>query len=952
MARRKKQGFTLAFALLLLIGCMGCSNSYSAPQNELEIPQNPAAQTQTPIEAGKAEASEPQQAGKDPEASDVIEKKLSAAEKAIFNLPTVILSTVEAARLTAAEVELVSPNQADTPVVFIADGGSGDGSSPDSPLRLEASGNVFPDGNSSTNYYDSLLYQAAAKLYGTGGTIVLVGEVLCDGNDGLGEKEQRELRLPHLGGAGITVTSVWGGIDYRETNGARLIMQSPVCLALNNPVTFRNVDICTQAGGGYAVSGRIIAASGFPLVMDTGVRCIPLDEQGNAQKEPSVDAYPVIVGGHSFSSLEGCTDVTLRSGTYYTVTGGCLGIGIGGYGDLFGSSRVTVEGDAKIYGTLSAASPDQRALQDGDATLLIRGGEINNKVQICGNGGFSGPNCTGTVIITGGSFSESVKIMAKSGSYFGSKPGNIVLDYSAYNGKSDILSKAVGFSQIAGRQADISSAEVAHEPYRTTYFTDDLLDLNGLSLSLVYGEAEKKLDYQKCISGFAFLLADGTQIDPDTFRLTQDVSSLQVLYDGIKVGEFALNVLRRPAVTIVGTGILKDSEKQELGFLFGIEEGTCPDIEIKTVGVRVLPTDLLETPAELTRESLAGQEELLCTDVPTGLITTCEDLSDLLYASVREIPVEEYCTEYTAAAYYTFVCNDAVYTAYSLPCTASVYSVAKQTDSTSNVIALVENHGVSSIDEEQISKKVEEMISYFESMATLAWKAPEDINFAGSSIVTDALQYTKGKTYYGLPYIGGYNGMDNLENFCGQLDKDGTYTGSCTWNAMHGNNCTSAIFQSISRITNNYDYWSRVNDPLLNIIPKMKNDKAPYVVVGDYKIKPTSAVSEIIVKDNEDPWVIYESYAKAKRGDFLFSHWSDGSALLSHLRLITGVFVERKEDGTIDPVSSYLTVHEQTSTMDQEKASSWNLDKRAELYKSDQKRLSADKRCSFRNWIF
>lgn len=903
---------------LLLTLCAGCSQA-----RQEEVLQEAPPEVSSPSAEGEASPETEEEA-----ASTYTPPALTLEEEALLSAPALSLPTVESGRLTQAQLTLTDAPRAEAPVIFIADGGTGDGSSPDAPLRLEESGNVcISEGTESsrTGYYDSLLYQAAAKLYGTGGTIVLVGEVLCTGDDGIGESDARELRLPHLGGAAITITSVYDGVDYRQTNNARLILQSPVCLALNNPVTFRDVDICTQSGNGYAATNRVICGDGFPLIIDGGVRCIPLDENGAAISEPSADSYPSLAGGHRLNSLERSTSVTVCSGTFYAVTGGCQGIGLSGYGDLHGSSQVVIDGTARILGVLSAASSDSRALQDGDATLIIRGGTIQNKVQISGAGGFSGPNAVGRIVISGGEFAQSVKLMAKAGNnYFGFKAGSTLLDCSAYTGESDLPAMAVGFSQIAVSEGSVTLASL---PARQVYFTGDLLDLTGLSLTVTLDGKEKPLDYDPSISGFQFRVAgEAALLDPESFQLSQEVRAIELLYCGQSLGTLELTVLDRPPISIVGVSVLPDGEAQSLGFLFGVESGAYSDLTIKSVGVLALPSSLLHRVTDLTQKTMAGYSDLECSTAPASLSATCGDTEGLLYAAVTGIPVEEYGEAYTAVAYYTFVYDGTVYTAYSQPCTASVYDVARQTGGAPEVVALTESGGSSTYSQELVDEKIDAMFSYFEQMATIAWTAPEDINFSGSSVVTGALQYQSGKVYYGLPYIGGYNGIDNLENFQGQLDESGLYTGPTAWNAMHGNNCTSAIFQSISRVSNNYDYWAEVGDPVLNIIPKMDNDSAPVVKVGPYTIKHTSAQSRLIVQEN-DSQTIYESYAAARRGDYLFSHWLSGSNLLSHLRLVSEVHVERNADGTIDPYTSYLLIHEQTSTMDQTAATSWGLNR-------------------------
>lgn len=848
---------------------------------------------------------------------------LTDAEAALWAAPALDLPVVSADRLTTAVVEAAVPQEAEGPVIFIADGGTGDGSSPDAPLDAVKTGNAitaYGTEGSRLNYYDSLLYQATSKLYGTGGTIVLVGPVLCTADDTTGDYDMRDLPLPYLGGATVTITSVYDGVDYRETNNARLIIQGPVCLNLNNPTIFRDMDLCTQIGKGFSAANRLICCNGFPTVVDTGVQCYPLDADGNLNEIASDRDYPTIVGGHRYVNIDCSTDLTVRSGTFYMLSGSSYGAQSDVYGRTGGSSRLVVEGTTTVLGAVSAASGDPMAMQEGDATLLIRGGEFRGPVQICGGGGFSNPNCTATIRITGGTFSQGSEIKAAP-RWAEEAPAVSLLDCSAYTGSLPAVS---GFSQIAWPSC--TEVQIAGQPHRTDYFTGDLLDLRGLSLTVTGNGQTLPLDYDNLIAGFRFFLADGREINPEIYALTPDDTVISVSYADQPVGTLSLTVTARPAVSITGVSILAGKERQELGFLFGVEEHD-ETIAMKECGILALPTALLREGDDLTRD-IGGAYRIACSDLPADGMFTDSDTDGMLYAAVTDIPVEEYDRSYTAVAYYVFVHDGQLHTAYSQPCTASVYAVAKQTGGAPAVVQLTENGGVSTRNDALVAEKIEEVFSYFESMATLVWTSAETMDYSGNVGVewVSSLRYEAGQSYCGIPYIASYpNGTANYENFTGCLDENGVFTGSTNWKAMIGNDCTSSVVQSMSRVSNHNSYCGQIIMPVANYAALMDNPAGPVVKVGDYTFDSTALLTSLVVADN-DRQTIYEAYAAAQRGDYLHAIWQHGSWVFPHIRLISRVDVVRRADGTIDPSSSYIRIHEQTSTLNPYTKTSWNLD--------------------------
>ncbi len=897
-----------------LLACVMPLTLLSACGKESPAVQEPDAPAQT----------QPSQPDEQPDAAEAALWQPARIDPQTLSLPQI--PRVDAGTLAAAAPIEAYPleTQEERPVLFIADGGAGDGSSPEQALGAQSSDNVILSMAEPEGYYDSVLYQAVARLYGTGGTIVFCGEVLCDQARAKGAEGVYDLMLPHIGDAPITFTSVWEGVDYREANGARLILQAPVNLLLNNAVTFRDMDICTQDGNGFSAANRVIAGCGFRTVVDTGVRCYPIGRDGNEVENPAADTYPSIAGGQSVVNLERSTELILRSGTFYTVCAGSMGIGLPGFGELYGSSHLILEGDTVVTGLVSGTTNDARGIQDGDALIEIRGGTLHGKVQLFSSAGFRGASAEAELRITGGTFAPGVKLMAKVGNLYKNKPASTLLDVSAYPGDAQaLLSQAVGFTELAPAQAE--SASLLSLPQRVLYFTGDHLNPTGLTLSL----GEKTLRWRQSLQSVRFCLPDGTDVGPLSEALPAGTWEIQVFYGGTLAGSIPVTVLPRPQIGLLGVLLRAEGEQQTLGFAFGIEDAESAGLYIESCGVRLLPENMLRSDADLYLESAAAKE-LLWTEgssIPEGMLGADTLPEHALYAELSGIPAEEYGLRYRAAAFYTFIYDGVRYTAFSPVEEVSVYAAAKQLPGAEQIAALAESGAVSSYDEALVQEKIEAFISYMESMAKQAWSSPEDINFAGSSSVTGALHYLPGETYYGLPYIGGYNGMDNLESFARTLDEAGRYTGPTAWNTMHGNNCTSAIFQSISRVTNSYDYWAWLGDPLVNIIPKAAGRHGPAVRVGDYEIRPSSALSTVIVSDNADSQRIYEAYAAARRGDYLYSQWIGANERLSHLRLITDVHVVRNADGSIDPYASYLLVDEQTSTLDPVEHTSWGVNR-------------------------
>lgn len=834
-----------------------------------------------------------------------------------------------AVSLGGAQSEFREAPDRERPVIFIQDGGTGDGSSADSPLAVVHTENAEAlTGGAPAAFYDSVLYQAAAKLFGTGGTIVICGEVKLSPEVGRGvNSEPMDYPLPNLGDAGIVLTSVYDGVDYRETNGARLILQTPVSLLVNNPATFENIELCTMGYGAGSGANLMIYGGGRGLVMGEGVVCTPLDSSGKPIDAPSIDLYPSISGALLYNTVWSDTSVEIASGTYYNVYAGASGISGATYGDVTGSSHLTIGGDTTVYGTVSGTSGDNRALLYGDVDIRLTGGNFYGKLLLCSQAGMASAANRGKLTVTGGTFSDRFKFLGRVSSLYQYKLLSSVFDCTGYTGETkDLVSHVSGFTSVACAADDLSAPTVSTEGAKTAYFAGDLFDPAGITVTGKVNDKETSIVWTPDNQALTFRTKSGDEIDPESTPLTASVRAVQIYYGEKKLGELKITVQDRPAVEILGAALKPGAERQPLGFVIGVEDRAVSGITVGETGVLVLPSSYLSSHLELLNGSIAGFETVAASALPDGLL--CESTGTgavLSYAALDGIPVEEYGAAYTAVAYLKFTADGAEQIAYSLPYTTSVYSAACSL-SAAEFTQKVESGAHSTPDPERAQALADAAVNYFETMATQKWVCPTDIDFAGAVSWTGALQYFKGETYTGLPYLAGMNGVDNLESFLRYVDEDGVYTGETKWATMHGNNCTSAAFQSVSRFTNSYSYYQQKLDPLVVVIPIGNNDEAPFLPVGGYEVLPYDGLSTVIAQ-RQDRSVIYNAYAQARRGDYLYCYWVENGEILAHMRLITDCHVEYSADGSIDGFKSYLTIDEQTSTMDHQTNSSWGVDR-------------------------
>ena len=270
------------------------------------------------------------------------------------------------------------PALADEPssenVIFICDGAEGDGSSADSPLK-PTTGNYVEEGSRPERDQDAALYQAWQKLMALGGgTIVICGPyTLDDSNCQPIGSVSADFMMPieqHNGDITITYTSVYNGVDYRETAGAELIMAGRSHLTFPTATVIENL---TVRGTSDCVDHFLCAAM-HPLKLLQGTNFIPYEE-GN------LDSYPMIVGGFRNNNTgvkEGNSDIFIDIGDENYI-GKIYGIGNGGNGKHNGDANITIKS-----GNIGTIFGDSRVTSqvpiNGKITIRLEGGSYRGLI--------------------------------------------------------------------------------------------------------------------------------------------------------------------------------------------------------------------------------------------------------------------------------------------------------------------------------------------------------------------------------------------------------------------------------------------------------------------------------------------------------------------------------------------------------------------------------------------
>lgn len=308
-------------------------------------------------------------------------------------------------------------------VVFIADGAEGDGSSALSPLKPDSAPEGYdPAAQYPKNHLTSSFYQAIKLLSNAGGgTLVVCGPVRLGFGQSWGNgSAQKDVMTVFFGNKTVRITSVYDGIDYRETNGAKLIIESPAMLNIKGQTVWDNIDIVT------ASADRAISFNGYTTVIGNGVNCYPEDDgfKGVAQQYVSLTA-----GGRYEKLSDTSTDLYVFSGTYNCVAGGSWGvIASSPFSNV--ATNLTLDGDVLILGKLvGACGGAENSPFGGNVNITINGGTYECDIYAGSKNAFTNSDARVNIKVNGGNFKNVWSLCKMAFGYNGNLPGTSVADF-------------------------------------------------------------------------------------------------------------------------------------------------------------------------------------------------------------------------------------------------------------------------------------------------------------------------------------------------------------------------------------------------------------------------------------------------------------------------------------------------------------------------------------------
>lgn len=346
-------------------------------------------------------------------------------------------------------------------VIFLSDGAKGDGSSAASPLK-PTTGNFDKSQAAPPQQKDTALYQAVLKLIERGGgTIVFCGPYTLDETTGQGSGSAKDLMFdfkyyhPEIT---ITYTSVWDGVDYREKNGAMLILNTQAHYVSPTASVWKNLTV------GIGATERTICCGGNKALFGEGFTSCPIDKSNEGNSE----FYLNVCGGERYRKLEvGTTDVTvdIGDGILGGVFGGQSGAGVN-Y-PLTANTSVKIK-SGTVLGDVGGGSRLSSTPVDGSSKVLIEGGVFRGTVSAAGQGGFLTETRKATLTITGGDFSACRGIVDLASGVSGFLPKESLLDYSSVDEET-----AFQIHRVASLFTEIRAAEFSFEDFIREESTTD-----------------------------------------------------------------------------------------------------------------------------------------------------------------------------------------------------------------------------------------------------------------------------------------------------------------------------------------------------------------------------------------------------------------------------------------------------------------------------------------------
>lgn len=315
--------------------------------------------------------------------------------------------------------------------------GDGTGSDAENPLKASDHEKFDPSAERKRYDYTTAFYQATELLEKSGGTIVICGPVYlgimeCADN---GASAVRDAYTAKFGNNVIKFTSVYNGVDYRETAGAKLTIATPAMVTVLGSSIWENIDIETTG------TDRAITFDDYCTLVGEGVKCYPSDPAFNevAQNYVSLGAGH----RHAGSKNENPT-LTVKSGTYNKITGAMWGTTTSSTSENT-NTYLTLEGTTSVLGLISG-TVQAKSNFSGNVNITINGGYYECDINGVGPTGMLNTDGLVNLKINGGTFTNGWSINQAAMNATNNMPAKTTLDFSGWNG--DKLQLAYAFNLV------------------------------------------------------------------------------------------------------------------------------------------------------------------------------------------------------------------------------------------------------------------------------------------------------------------------------------------------------------------------------------------------------------------------------------------------------------------------------------------------------------------------
>ncbi|MBQ4116831.1 MAG: hypothetical protein IJD37_05595 [Clostridia bacterium] len=209
------------------------------------------------------------------------------------------------------------------------------------------------------------------------------------------------------------------------------------------------------------------------------------------------------------------------------------------------------------------------------------------------------------------------------------------------------------------------------------------------------------------------------------------------------------------------------------------------------------------------------------------------------------------------------------------------------------------------------------VMDYMMKMANTTWIAGEDFSITWKKLgdFKVDLNFTKGETYYGIPYSQARASLDQFYMFA----KDGEEFTSPNYyyEEMVGNHCSSSIGLA---------YQQLIDFPFEGRLKPCKAREGIISFVNGLQKPETDEYFTQDIFDLNGQDAVFEAYASVKSGDII-NKIKPGTG---HARMARSVTVVRDSDGKINPEESIVYCIEQTNEFDKtrtDRKTTWWIDR-------------------------